>query len=325
MAVTSPVSLSKIKTEFKGGNLFSQYVRGGSYVPNTTTNSKIPTAKAGMKFSQFAGAAAAVPVTLTAASSPRSAYGYSALRAQALGVAVVMTPKGGTGTYTWSVVARSITGPGGAASGAMNGNTAMLNCTVTTSGVQVTATATVVWRITATSGGQSAYVDVSIAYTHDYVAPELPSCVVIESFVDPTIDRRAGQLQLGDLLHITDPYTERPDMTQGAVRKSEPHQRPAVRITTLTGATLECSTTAPIATRDHQWMLAPELKGVHVAVIDRDALATGNADAMFWDPVVSVEDIGLRWVQLLYVDNRAFWASSDQQKFILHHNAKAIL
>lgn len=56
MAITTPVSLSKIKAEFSGPNNFSAYVRGGSYVPNTSTNSAISTTRSGLRMSQFAGA-----------------------------------------------------------------------------------------------------------------------------------------------------------------------------------------------------------------------------------------------------------------------------
>lgn len=58
MAVTAPVSLSKIKTEFSGPNTFSSYTRGGTYVPNIAANSAISTTVAGLAMSQFLNAVA---------------------------------------------------------------------------------------------------------------------------------------------------------------------------------------------------------------------------------------------------------------------------
>ncbi len=66
MAVSTPVTLKKIKAEFSGPNNFSAYVRGGSYVPDNATNSKISTTRSGLRMSTFAGAANVVvpPVEL---------------------------------------------------------------------------------------------------------------------------------------------------------------------------------------------------------------------------------------------------------------------
>lgn len=64
MAVTAPVSLSKIKTEFSGPDTFSSYVRSGSYVPSYPVNSGISTTVAGLAISQFLGASDTPPVSL---------------------------------------------------------------------------------------------------------------------------------------------------------------------------------------------------------------------------------------------------------------------
>jgi hypothetical protein len=56
MAVTAPVSLTKIKTEFSGPNEFSAYVRGGTYVPDIPANSAISTTTTGLEMSQFLNA-----------------------------------------------------------------------------------------------------------------------------------------------------------------------------------------------------------------------------------------------------------------------------
>lgn len=57
MPVSSPVSLSKIKAEFGGGNSFSEYIRNGAYVPTNGTTGNISTARAGLSMSSFLNAA----------------------------------------------------------------------------------------------------------------------------------------------------------------------------------------------------------------------------------------------------------------------------
>jgi len=55
MVITAPVSLSKIKSVFGGGNKLSEYVRGGSIVP-IGAKSTISTNVNGLAISQFLGA-----------------------------------------------------------------------------------------------------------------------------------------------------------------------------------------------------------------------------------------------------------------------------
>lgn len=56
MAVTAPVTLTKIRTEFGGIGPFSDYVRGGGYVDDTSTNSAISTTVSGLDMGSFVGA-----------------------------------------------------------------------------------------------------------------------------------------------------------------------------------------------------------------------------------------------------------------------------
>lgn len=66
MAITAPVSLSKIIAEFAGPNNLKAYYRGGPYVPDTTANAAISTVATSLAISQFLGASAApafTPVT----------------------------------------------------------------------------------------------------------------------------------------------------------------------------------------------------------------------------------------------------------------------
>lgn len=61
MAVTAPVSLTKIHAEFGGSAAFSAYVRGGAYVPDgPSENASISTTTSGLAMSTFEGAINAV-------------------------------------------------------------------------------------------------------------------------------------------------------------------------------------------------------------------------------------------------------------------------
>lgn len=65
MAVTSPVSLSKVIAEFLGPNNLSAYVRGGSYVPNISANAAISTSTSGLALSQFLNTVKYDPITVS--------------------------------------------------------------------------------------------------------------------------------------------------------------------------------------------------------------------------------------------------------------------
>jgi hypothetical protein len=67
VSVTSPPSLSKIIAEFVGPNNLGAYVRGGAFVPNTSTNAAVSTTSAGLKISQFVGATKYTSMTVTVA------------------------------------------------------------------------------------------------------------------------------------------------------------------------------------------------------------------------------------------------------------------
>jgi hypothetical protein len=57
LQTTGAISLGNIQTEFGGVNpiSISEYVKGGSYVPNTTTNATIKDSLLNMKFSDYYG------------------------------------------------------------------------------------------------------------------------------------------------------------------------------------------------------------------------------------------------------------------------------
>lgn len=99
------------------------------------------------------------------------------------------------------------------------------------------------------------------------------------------------------------------------VSYSEAKLQPCVRIKTESGATLVCSTTAPIPTYDNGYMLAPMLQDRKVPVM-RNNITN-------WETIVKVEHIGDRMVQHITVGDKCFWAGETEDAFILHHNKLA--
>lgn len=104
--VVAPVSMSQLIAVFAGGTSFASYVRGGSYVPNTSTNAAISTTSAGLAMSQFVGASNVVvtgsanPSTLAASSN--AAVGRLVIQTGG----TTATANGATGavTYSWAIV-----------------------------------------------------------------------------------------------------------------------------------------------------------------------------------------------------------------------------
>jgi hypothetical protein len=91
--------------------------------------------------------------------------------------------------------------------------------------------------------------------------------------------------------------------------------QPCVRIETESGVSLVCSTTAPIYTRELEFVNAPDLMGRTVACM-KDGMT-------FWDKVVSVESVGDKFVSVIDAGGTAFWAGEQDNSYILHHNVKA--
>lgn len=135
---------------------------------------------------------------------------------------------------------------------------------------------------------------------------------------------RADSFTTVDKLLITDPYASQ-DATKnsnfGQIRRSIADLQPMVRIKTKTGASLPCSTTAPIPTKENGFVLAPDLLGHYIPVAKKADLSD-NHTPFIWDEVIDIENLGLDWVQNINVDETCFWASEDGELFILHHNAK---
>ena len=104
----------------------------------------------------------------------------------------------------------------------------------------------------------------------------------------------------------------------GTVTYSQVRQAPGFRITTLTGASLICSDTAPIPTKSAGLVKPAQLLGHEVAVRWDEA----NLTSAGWEKIVNVESVGIIRVQHITVGDKCFWAGEKKGAYILHHNKK---
>jgi hypothetical protein len=166
-------------------------------------------------------------------------------------------------------------------------------------------------------------------YTAPVKAPSDPSvgwsgggggCVVLESFI-PVVDGqvfngslvdRAYQLQEGFDIVLGD--LPESIQKQGKVKRTAIEVQPCVRVSTVDGISLICSTTAPLATL-RGTVHAPDVLGESVAVLLEDGQC-------YWQRVASVEPVGDRFVMVIDAFDNWFWAGEKKGAYILHHNAK---
>lgn len=325
MPLGSNPTFIQIRDFFGGSNSFRDYYRGGPFVPNIPANAGISTTIEGLRQTQFSGAdkVGRAPTSLSAASGTvNSTNSGNASSGNTTGQ-VQLYPGGGDGTYSWGANVLSQTNTASVSPTVNGGNVAACTAAITGVGVGGQKNATVVVRYTATSIGTSASVD--ITFNLSWYNSTAPSCVVTVTKISPVTDQRAGALTLQDELWITDPYAPVLDVVKGQVRKSETHLQPCVRLEMANGTWLECSVSAPIPTLDGVYVEAMDLLGHRVPTATAAQVVSGDVSDMEWTMVVSVEDIGEREVQLLYVEDRAFWASGDGERFVLHHNSKQII
>lgn len=123
-------------------------------------------------------------------------------------------------------------------------------------------------------------------------------CVAVDEWID---GKRAGDIKTGDVMRVADPDTLKE--AQAEVLYSGLSLQPGVKITTDTGRTLRCSTTAPIAT-DSGLVRAKHLLNYSVVI-----------EGGTYERVVSVEPLGDIAVQHIYLGEQCFWVNG-----FLHHN-----
>lgn len=149
--------------------------------------------------------------------------------------------------------------------------------------------------------------------------PSGGGCVVLESYI-PTVEsalwngraiEQAWQLRTNHNISLgkSDASLE---TYIGNVVFNVVEIQPCVRLLTKTGVSLSCSTTAPIFTKDLAFVNAPDLMNKEVACIKNNKT--------FWDEIVSIEDVGEKFVAVINAGDTAFWAGETNESFMLHHN-----
>lgn len=143
-------------------------------------------------------------------------------------------------------------------------------------------------------------------------------CVALESFV-PLLETeqkhngreitKAWMLETGMKISLG---TDNLQIVDGQILKTLNDYQPCVRIITGDGISLVCSTTAPILTKDNGFIPATEVYGKRVAV-----MRNGRT---WYDEVVQLEDVGMKFVRVIDAGNNSFWAGERPGSFILHHN-----
>ena len=143
-------------------------------------------------------------------------------------------------------------------------------------------------------------------------------CVALESYV-PLVETeqkhndreitKAWMLESGMKISLG---TDDLEIVDGQVVKTLNDYQPCVRICTSDGIALVCSTAAPIYTKEKGFIPATEVYGKRVAVMR-------NSKTWF-DEVVGLEDVGMKFVRVIDAGNNSFWAGERPGSFILHHN-----
>jgi len=98
----------------------------------------------------------------------------------------------------------------------------------------------------------------------------------------------------------------------GKVHKAINDYQPCVRVVTETGISLVCSTTAPLFTKEQGFIDAPFVLGKRVAVL--------RQGVSFFEEVIDVKDVGMKFVRVIDTGNNSFWAGEKEGSYILHHN-----
>lgn len=146
-------------------------------------------------------------------------------------------------------------------------------------------------------------------------------CVALESFI-PLVEKeqkhngreitKAWMLETG--MKISLGQGENLAIEDGQVVSTLNDYQPCVRIVTADGISLVCSTTAPILTKENGFIPSTEVFGKRVAV-----MRNGSA---WYDEVVQLEDVGMKFVRVIDTGNNGFWAGERPGSFILHHNVE---
>jgi len=138
-------------------------------------------------------------------------------------------------------------------------------------------------------------------------------CVEVSSYLPSGVE--AGDVAIGVTLELSDEKTL--ETGTGIISFSQRKQADGYRITTESGVSLVCSSTAPIPTREGL-VLTPNLLNLDVAI----RIDNAGTSLIRWDLVTNIEKIGKIEVQHITVGDKCFWAGERKGSYILHHNIK---
>lgn len=142
-------------------------------------------------------------------------------------------------------------------------------------------------------------------------------CIVLDAYLPVVETRLHNGKQIEKAWQIENDFdillaNEELHSTKGKIIKTMIDFQPCVKIITATGIMLSCSKTAPILTKHKGYVEAPKLFGELIAVM--------RNNVAFYDEVVSIDDIGFKYVRVIDTGNNSFWAGDIQNSYVLHHN-----
>lgn len=132
-------------------------------------------------------------------------------------------------------------------------------------------------------------------------------CVWVEAFLHS--GQRAGDAKVGDEVLILNGEDE---VFPGEVASIRFGDQRCVRLTTVSGVTLTCSTSTPVDWRDGTKGLVTDALGREMAVMDNGEFR--------WEKVVLVEDRGMLPVALIYARDVTYAAGDQKGRQIFTHN-----
>lgn len=143
------------------------------------------------------------------------------------------------------------------------------------------------------------------------------NCVSVDAFVHVRregveMERRAGDVRVGDELRLMNPKTGAVRWGQVSVSETSPAE--CVQVVTASGLTLVCSASAPLGLADGGQVVSVDAKGHRVALEVHGAYRV--------EEVVDVIPMGRRDVQLITCENDFFLAGDQSGCYFTHHNKK---
>lgn len=143
-------------------------------------------------------------------------------------------------------------------------------------------------------------------------------CVVLESYI-PYVEHDKKH----NMKDITNAYMLEQDMkislgntdlktSTGIVKKVLNDVQPCVKVTTSDGISLVCSITAQLLSKESGYISAIDSYGKNIAVM--------RNNRTWYDEVVSIDNVGNKFVRVIDAGGNGFWAGSVPGSYVLHHN-----